>query len=533
MDRILRREPTSHSGFLEPPTPQPDLSNNSGSRHPGLERKENSIHWRAPSKIFGFLVFGFVAALAHHLFAQSRHGRIVVDTHEQELYLRICTALALLTKTLLTYVVITSYMQQQWLVVRSQARSIYNLDGLFSVLHDIFMFRRARMWSKSWFLLFLASIKWLLVVPTIFTPATLSVELTRSTEMRQDSVPTIDFRTSKWAEQDHPHPIIQSTTIASAVEGDVLSITPPFTNCSYAMEFLAPALRCQAIENITVFPNPPTYSRFWNASYFSWTGEYESWNSSSEDVLRNPLAPSNARSALSVWIAAAPKVVGCVLFNASYKTTFEFKSGKQFIRMNVDRYLNRIPYIPTATWSPTDPLYLENKAYQFMMLTLGQVLVGQIGKDPLSDSQSQTYSSTLILATRLGLANATNERMLEELFANMTLSVLHSGHVQQPPGAGQKVDITISTTNNIYNYNPRWLFLSYGLGFGFTVVSAIIGCVAMKRNGASYSNRFSTIVRATRGPAFDEVVQEADRRGQDPLPTRIAEQKVVLGYKAE
>ena len=385
------------------------------------------VHWHAPSQIIGFLALGFSVALTHHLFARSRHGQVVKGTDQQELYLQICTGLAILTRTLLSFVVIISYTQRQWRILKRKPKTVKTLDGLFSVLYDIFMFRHVGIWSGNWSLLFLALVKWLLVLPTIFTPATLSVDTALAVCSMRTNVPTLNFMTGGWSQDGHPHPIVQSLTISSAVEGEILSITPPATNCSYTTSFYAPALRCQRLENVTVFPNPPEFAGAFNASYFSWTGDYSLWNSS-EQALDTPFGHSNDRSSISVWIAVSPDVLGCVLYNASHTTTFNFKAGKQDVAVRIDQYLDRVEYLTIQDNSEDTR---ERTAYYNLMTAIGQVLVGHVGTEMIIGGQKrETSKSTLILATKLGLEHATNAPMVEQLFANMTLSVLHSSFVQ-------------------------------------------------------------------------------------------------------
>ena len=51
-------------------------------------------------------------------------------------------------------------------------------------------------------------------------------------------------------------------------------------------------------------------------------------------------------------------------------------------------------------------------------------------------------------------------------------------------------------------------------------------------NRGSYTNSFSTIVRVTRDPELDRLIEEGeDRIGADPLPNHIAEATVRFGER--
>jgi hypothetical protein len=59
------------------------------------------------------------------------------------------------------------------------------------------------------------------------------------------------------------------------------------------------------------------------------------------------------------------------------------------------------------------------------------------------------------------------------------------------------------------------------------LLASIAGCIAIYRNGASYTQRFSTILRTTTG--LGQVVAENDRTGADPLPKYLSRTRVKLG----
>lgn len=118
---------------------------------------------------------------------------------------------------------------------------------------------------------------------------------------------------------------------------------------------------------------------------------------------------------------------------------------------------------------------------------------------------------------------------IEELFRNMTLSLFSDLSFLGP--TSDDVTIRYEHTRNIHVYSSKNLFLSYGLALGFAFLAAIAGCVSIYHNGASYSNKFSTIIRTTRGQKIEELVAADDRDGSDPLPKYLAKARIMLGER--
>jgi hypothetical protein len=120
-------------------------------------------------------------------------------------------------------------------------------------------------------------------------------------------------------------------------------------------------------------------------------------------------------------------------------------------------------------------------------------------------------------------------RVIEELFQNMTLSLFSDPGFLEP--AAENITVQYERMQNTYTYNSRNLLFSYGLALGFALIAVVAGCVSIWYNGASYSNRFSTILRATRGQNIEELVALNDRAGADPLPKYLAKARIRMGYE--
>jgi hypothetical protein len=105
-------------------------------------------------------------------------------------------------------------------------------------------------------------------------------------------------------------------------------------------------------------------------------------------------------------------------------------------------------------------------------------------------------------------------------------------------GRVQGPDTTTSAAiSSVYEprfvYEPRTLLIAYGSGTLFALVCVLMGAHAFLRNGASYTNTFSTIVRVTRDSALSRVIaDEGDLQGAEPVPKHIRRMEVRLGRSA-
>jgi hypothetical protein len=116
--------------------------------------------------------------------------------------------------------------------------------------------------------------------------------------------------------------------------------------------------------------------------------------------------------------------------------------------------------------------------------------------------------------------------VLEELFQNMTLSLFSTEAFVED--SVESIEVAYNITQNTYAYDSRNLLISYGLAVSFALLAGIAGCISILSNGASYSNRFSTVLRTTRGQELEELVAHNDRTGVDPLPKHLEKARIDL-----
>lgn len=151
-------------------------------------------------------------------------------------------------------------------------------------------------------------------------------------------------------------------------------------------------------------------------------------------------------------------------------------------------------------------------------------------QDPLWSVVERTDNDLITLPNEALESPSYNQSLalgIEELFHNMTLALFSDARFLRD--SEEPVNITVSYTRNIYSYSQRNLLLSYGVALSLTLLASLAGCTAIFFNRASYTNKFSTIMRTTAG--FEDLVHESDRTGADPLPKHLARARIDLGRR--
>jgi len=93
---------------------------------------------------------------------------------------------------------------------------------------------------------------------------------------------------------------------------------------------------------------------------------------------------------------------------------------------------------------------------------------------------------------------------------------------------------TQHTFESQFVYEPRTLLVAYGISTLVALLCVAMGVYALRQNGVSYTNSFSTIVRVTRDPELDKLIEdEGDLQGTDPVPPHIHNAVVKLGRRAK
>lgn len=83
------------------------------------------------------------------------------------------------------------------------------------------------------------------------------------------------------------------------------------------------------------------------------------------------------------------------------------------------------------------------------------------------------------------------------------------------------VSVTTWHYENVYKYDRRLLWKTYGLSVASATLAVIGGMVALLLKGASYSDDFSTVFRISQAARISVNLEERDELGHAPLPKRL------------
>jgi len=307
----------------------------------------------------------------------------------------------------------------------------------------------------------------------------------------------------------------------------------------------------------------------------SYLGYYEDGPSSLFVATRNDPRPEDPS-----W-----SILNCSLFNASYTVHESSDSNSRSqSRLTDVRLLNSVPFMQQTDHKFSEPRNATEAtvfSYQALMESFNRLLVGSMvsrtagynqsqywngpgmrSQNPnvmstllafsnelvrfLSDSRTTGYDPlpqdplwTTVQESEKALISLPNEALespsynqslssaLEELFQNLTMALFSDARFLRD--SEQPVNVTVSYTRNIYSYSSKNLLLSYGIALSLTLLASLTGCLAIFFNRASYTNKFSTIMRTTAG--FEYLVHEKDRTGADPLPKHLARARIHIGHR--
>ncbi|KAI1074237.1 hypothetical protein F5B20DRAFT_574232 [Whalleya microplaca] len=382
-------------------------------------------HWRPAWWMYIFLLFGILCAVGHHIFYSVLDGR---PAEQQIAMLRYGTILAFTAKAGLVAAVVVAFKQQVWTTVRNKFLTLAAIDSLFAATEDLTSLFTFELYKRATVATLLAVFIWLTPLVIILTSNTLVVEMAMRVDngtcpgirtLNFDKEETEDFRnptkiehlfglsvnmwntTSKdlsspdWYDywtapsdkfaQVATHAIYMEDAIAKT--GANIDICGPGWNCTYTVNFTAPAYKCSEVANgvgdtvksIGDQAPPDGFSTKLllpegNNSYYAFAsgGEYASMQL--KDVERggmpktkppfpedlgafrtepviwvgysvrvNPDEPAPANRTMPGWDDAfIPKVVACENYEAEYTVRFNLTGGQQFTNVTERKFVRRV-----------------------------------------------------------------------------------------------------------------------------------------------------------------------------------------------
>ncbi|KAF2748562.1 hypothetical protein M011DRAFT_525633 [Sporormia fimetaria CBS 119925] len=433
--------------------------------------------------------------MGHHVFYASYDGlKVAQASISQEWVIRIGTGFAFLAKTLLVVAASIAFVQQQWLALSHQSFKVRQIDSMTGNLNNALSFFESRIWFRFPLLTLLA----------VITPATISVVGRLSISTLETAVPQLDFDPSRYADlqTDAISAYISSSpdtlriAYGSAMTRRILSIEQEYPNMTYTLQFFGPGLRC---------------------------------DDANADLV------SEVNEAMGATQGHKSNFLDCKLYNASYRAVFNLTFPNQDIRVESRELVNPVSASKDiSVWeyqigrSPDEGARrAQGICYQSVMEAFGRLLVGW---ETQEDGEVITWRTCWRMMAMKWNSGDDTRTGLGSLFENITLSMLSASPLimNATVAAQNLVPVNITTSVNVFSYNAGDLWRAYGIACGITLISTLLGSIAIWRNGSvGYQNVFSTFVRTTRGHELQSLI-EPDDRGTEPLPRKIAETSIVL-----
>jgi hypothetical protein len=225
-----------------------------------------------------------------------------------------------------------------------------------------------------------------------------------------------------------PRTILTRLATATAAQGQILSIRPPYLNSSYSTHFYGPSIRCSA-PNSTV----ASYIDFFRNEFIkesasdgtSETGNYYYAFVPDLSNLGNTSAPNNgvqqvpharfqtpANASNQLWMVypryaydSGTRTVHnhyttCLLFNSSYDVNLSFNEGFQSILPNTVTPLNEVDY-PDINAPHSNDL-MVGYAYSAYFWAITDLLVGSMGVySEYTPSNSMSISNYAEITTNI------------------------------------------------------------------------------------------------------------------------------------
>ncbi|KAF6231052.1 hypothetical protein HO173_010752 [Letharia columbiana] len=112
---------------------------------------------------------------------------------------------------------------------------------------------------------------------------------------------------------------------------------------------------------------------------------------------------------------------------------------------------------------------------------------------------------------------------IPELLSNITLSIIAAN------APTYNTTCHSPTAEILYEYNPEFLLLTYGLGLLATLCCLAAGLYALQHNGVAMDSTFSEIAAATRNTALGQVLADEGHTVAARKSARYLEQRVRYG----
>ncbi|KAI1302216.1 hypothetical protein F5Y03DRAFT_362063 [Xylaria venustula] len=252
---------------------------------------QSKVDLLVPGLMVGSWFLGVIVAFGHHVYYNSLDGSST-DVYQsifgfrfsrQQLTMALGTSFSFVSRAFLIFATSVAYVQVFWRAARHLVKqnTLADLDAMFSGPSDLLALRKGSVWQKHPLLVLVALTSWLLPIPFVIPPSTLSVVLVAENSSAMRDVPNVDFTsfnyvagvpfTATTAEAFEylyggPSVAVEKVAVAVAAQGAILPIAPPAENSSWSLDFYGPSLSCGAMEDSLRSQVEPNIVQFFNQS---------------------------------------------------------------------------------------------------------------------------------------------------------------------------------------------------------------------------------------------------------------------------
>lgn len=475
-----------------------------------IKRGGNGGTWQPSAMMLGLITLGTVVAVAHH-FTYRYLDRKPVTVFPEQWARNIAAAAAFVVKTCFTIATGIAFTEVLWWSLRKRLTKIGSLDKLFTVQSNPLSFFSADGVKTAPLAMALAAIAWIIPLVAILTPNTLGVSVLETTKASPCKVPTFAGGDSSKAfyeagpdrkgPYDGPSQEIRKATAKVIPTGELLPYKSPCgANCTYTIDFFAPALKCEDQEN----PSDVV-------------GDGKSWTYYDAEVATVEETPLTLLVSYNNYYASNMSVVKdtpneklfrtllCTAHNATYHLNATYTNDEPQYASSITKYHDHIPVIRDAHRFRLNCAGQECARVNFYALTSAVLayLSGSLQKVDVEgtlDSSTQVQNTTLVSFSDEWEVAHDLLPGIPALLSNLILSTL-----SLPSAARADAQCTARTVFPAYTYTSLWLVLPYAIALVLVLLALALGTIALQATGLRVGDPFSQLLVTTRNPALDEL----------------------------
>ena len=486
--------------------------------------------WQPVTMMAGLIALGTVTAIAHH-FAYSYLNGKHISVFPQLWARNLGSAAAFLVKASFTIATGVAFQEVLWLSLRRRLTKIGSIDKLFSVQSNPLNFLTADGFKTAPTAMLLAAIAWTIPLAAIITPGTLGVDVLTTKRSSACTVPTFaggdpktHFYKTGIDDWNGTSPDLQKVAAQVIPTGQLLTFPSPCgSNCSFTVDFFAPALQCIDKEN----PSSLTDSRMW--TYY--TAEVANDDGDTDtppfwiQISYNNYYASNQSVRDTGSQDSLSRTLVCTAYNATYDLNVVYTNDVPTFSPVIKSYHESVSSIHAA-WKVKllcGDRDCPDVNFSTLVSGLFDFLAGSVSKTQNDhvDYGSQIQNTPLVAAGDDWLVERDLAAGIPQMMMNLTVSTLSFSTSRTASTC------TANLVDSAYIYSPLWLLMPYAVALALALIALGIGLSAIHSTGIATGSTFSQILVTTRNPALDELAAGAGLSSRDS--EWVKEQRIRLG----